>query len=323
MLSALVAGAALAQGQSNDLKISAWVVFWNPACFTRFAEQSSRVTEVMPEWIAMDSEGMPYRRVKENEAEKASFWKTAKASGTTTLAMVSNFASEAGGFDALRVQKMLASKETRAKHIRQLVSIAKEDGFKGLDIDIESLQAKDREAYSLYVEELAKATKRESLLLTVTVHPKTDDKGGWEGPEAQDYARIGRAADVVKIMCYDYSWSGSSQPGPIAPDDWVEQVITYAKTVIPAKKIDMGVAGYGYDWTTKPAGSMRFDGWKDLDSEATDCPRSGERINGARYFSGAGAFARKKALAKKLGIRGLALWYLGSEDPAVWTNFQP
>lgn len=322
LLSTLAAGVAFAQAPSNDLTISAWVVFWNPDCFTRFAEQSSIVTEVMPEWIAMDSEGMPYRRVKENDVEKASFWKTAKASKTKTLAMISNFASEAGGFDAARVQKMLATKEARAKHIRQLVSIAKEDGFKGLDIDIESLHAKDKEAYSLYVEELAQATKKARLFLTVTVHPKTNDKGGWEGPEAQDYARIGKAADVVKIMCYDFSWSGS-QPGPIAPDDWVEQVITYAKTVIPAKKIDMGVAGYGYDWTTKPAGSMRFDGWKDLDAEATDCPRSGERINGARYFSGAGAFARKKALAKKLGIRGLALWYLGSEDPAIWSSFKP
>ena len=65
--------------------------------------------------------------------------------------------------------------------------------------------------------------------------------------QAQDYAAIGRVADQVRVMAYDYHWS-TSAPGPIAPVDWVRDVLDYSLTRIPADKIVLGVPLYGYDW---------------------------------------------------------------------------
>lgn len=296
--------------------MTGWMVFWNPNSLAAFEQRASRIDEVKPEWIRMDAEGMPVKRDIDPAAQKK-FFEIAKKHKVTTLAMISNYANEAGGFEATRVQKMLKTKESRAKHIDALTKILKSDGFNGVDLDIESLKASDRENYSLYVEELGRVLKREKLLMTVTVHPKESEPGNWDGPQAQDWARLGKAADVFKIMCYDHAWT-TSPPGPIAPTPWVERVMTLAKSLVPANKLDMGVAGYGYDWSVKPTASTTWSTWKDLDKDATYCPLSGERINGDRYFSGAKAFEDKKKLAEKLGIRGLALWYFGSEDPAIW-----
>lgn len=302
-----------------QLQNSAWLVFWNPASLDRFKSQAHRIAEIKPEWIGVDADGMPFRREQGTPEAKKRFWETVRRHKVTALAMVSNFASEVGGFDAKRVQKMLADSEIRRRHIESLVAIVREDGFAGIDLDIESLQAADRDPFSEYVEELATALRKHRLRLTVTVHPKESDEGTWEGPRAQDYARIGRAADSVKVMTYDHAWA-TSDPGPIAPDAWVERVMTYALSQIPHEKLELGIAGYGYDWTNRPARSLTWADWLPFDAEAEYCPLSGERVAGDRRFSGAKAFRQKEEIARRLRLRGIALWYVGSEDPAVWAK---
>jgi spore germination protein YaaH len=50
-------------------------------------------------------------------------------------------------------------------------------------------------------------------------------------------------------MTYDYSYT-TSAPGPVAPLWWVEDVVDYMTDTakIPAAKLLMGVATYGYNW---------------------------------------------------------------------------
>jgi len=66
--------------------------------------------------------------------------------------------------------------------------------------------------------------------------------------QRNDYAAIGRAADQVRLMGYDYHWD-SSPPGPVAPVSWIRAVLRYAKTRIPASKIILGAPLYGYGWS--------------------------------------------------------------------------
>jgi spore germination protein len=53
---------------------------------------------------------------------------------------------------------------------------------------------------------------------------------------AQDFRAIGVAVDEVRVMTYDYSWD-TSPPGPIAPADWVREVIAWTVTEIPRHKV--------------------------------------------------------------------------------------
>ena len=51
----------------------------------------------------------------------------------------------------------------------------------------------------------------------------------WSGPQAQDWQRLGAAVDFFKIMTYDFHYS-TSEPGPIAPLAWVDEVLDFAAT---------------------------------------------------------------------------------------------
>jgi spore germination protein len=233
------------------------------------------------------------------------------------------------GFSAERVHNVVSDPDRRRQHIDDIVALVLENDFDGIDIDYESLDAQDRDDFSLFVEELAAALHGENKLLSIAVHPKTSDEGSWEGPAAQDWARLGAAVDEFKIMTYDYHWS-TSDAGPIAPVGWANQVIDYAATVVPPQKTYLGVHFYGYDWLGKNAKSLtwmqvqalirRYDAQvqRDESNEAWFSYESGG-VNTV-YFADAQSVEAKLAgvFARHPDLAGIAIWRLGSEDPDNW-----
>ena len=74
--------------------------------------------------------------------------------------------------------------------------------------------------------------------------------GATQGGSAID--AIGRVADRIFIMGYDYHWQGSTTPGPVAPLQSGSQTVSdtvsrYARHV-PVAKLILGVPAYGYSW---------------------------------------------------------------------------
>jgi len=312
----LLAMLVLAGGERppQKLKMSGWVVFWNDRSPESFAANVKKINEVMPEWIKVTSDGRAVRRAKPDPVNLA-FLATAKKNKVAVYGMTSNYSDD---FDGNLVHRFLVDPVKRDQHISQLTAIAVEDKLAGIDLDYESLAAADRDLYSDFVERLGTALRKVKKKLSVTVHAKESEPGNWDGAIAQDWARLGKAADVFRVMTYDQHWS-TSEAGPIAGDDWVERVLRFAVSKVPATKVDMGVAAYGYDWSKKPATSLVWQDFTKAGSAKID-PVSGELVADQTWFSGDEAFKRKKALAEKLGVRGLSLWYIGSEQPTIWSR---
>jgi hypothetical protein len=67
------------------------------------------------------------------------------------------------------------------------------------------------------------------------------------------YNMIGIApfVDRIRIMAYDYSYSGA---GPIAPYNWVRSMVQYSASVIDPVKVQIGVPTYGRFWSEKKSG---------------------------------------------------------------------
>jgi len=295
------------------LELSGWLVSWNPQSIQSFTRNAAQFSEVFPEWIMVTEDGRAVRRRQLPDEYTKPLFAAARKNKIAVYGMASNYADT--GFEATRMTKMLADPKKRTQHVADMLAITKADGLDGIDLDYESLPATDRENFSKFVVELGAALKKAKKKFSVTVHPKESEPGNWDGPKAQDWAAIGKAVDRFRIMCYDFSWADSGA-GPIAPDDWVERVMTFAKTVVPANKLDMGIACYGYDWSKKPALSIVAG---DLPKVAFEIdPRSGERRVNQMYFGGPESAKRKSILAKKLGVRGLSAWYIGSEIDGTW-----
>lgn len=235
-----------------------------------------------------------------------------------------------GGFDPQRVSLVVNDPARRAQHIQDILALVRDNGYDGIDIDYESLNPADRDAFSLFIEELAAALHAEGKLLSIAVHAKSDDAGAWSGAAAQDWTRLGAAVDMFKIMTYDFH-NAASEAGPIAPLDWVDDVLSYAATVVPPEKTWMGVPVYGYDWA---GGGGRSLNWRQAlklveqnSAQPQRDPASGEMwfsYNGGSntvwYNDGETLAGRLALLAEKHPhVAGIAIWPLGGEDPANWT----
>ena len=315
--------------------IAAWMpTSWDTVnALASFHAHADQMDEVSPFWYAVDRDGTldPY-----DGARDASLVQFAHAHGVLVIPTVSN------GFDPERMHRILNDPDLRALHIGALTKEIQRYGYDGIDIDYENLYAGDRDAFSAFVSALAAKVHRlpGSKVLTIAVHAKRSEPGTWNGAQAQDWHALGGAVDEFRVMTYDYCWSlgceGSwgSPPGPIAPTWWMEEVIRFAVTQVPAAKVMMGVHFYGYDWNSSGVGTALT--WLDVQSLlattgasvhwwATDSGGKPVEEHWFSYGNGHGVvFADHDSvrarwrLARSLGIRGIAIWRLGSEDPQNW-----
>ena len=257
----------------------------------------------------------------------------ARDRGLNIFATVTNQPAGRLSFSRDIAAAILATPASRRRHIENLVALVKEKGFDGIDLDWEALKGSDRQSFATFVEELAAALHAEGRFLSIAVFPKTQKQGRWDSQVAMDYKRLGAAVDEFKVMAYNFSgpWSG---PGPQAPLDWADKVLTFAQSQVPAGKIYLGVPFYGYDWHAGKATAVlpRGAGAAVAQYEVTvgHDPASGEAT--LRYTDGEGVahvvyYQDEKAVAAKLDllrkkhprIAGIAVWVMGQEDPAFWT----
>ncbi len=235
------------------------------------------------------------------------------------------------GFNRERVADVIHDPEKRSEHVEDIVALVERMDYDGIDIDYEGLFAEDRDAYSAFIEELAPALHANERLLSIAVHPKTAEEGTWGGPLAQDWARIGAVVDEFKIMTYDYHYGGGD-PGAISPVPWANEVISYAKSLVPAEKIYLGVHFYGYDWLNQSGTSLTWTGAtaiaqvREIEEIKRDASNEAWFTYGLNY-SRTVYFADALTVRTKLesvfenhpDIAGIAIWRLGGEDPENWT----
>lgn len=123
----------------------------------------------------------------------------------------------------------------------------------------------------------------------------------------------------------------------MAPYGWVEENIKFAAKSIPKNKIAVCIGAYGYDWPVPTsAGDIEYIGLKEALDRAQE---KGAKIqwdddsqspfftytadNGTEHkvwFENGYSAAKKIALAKELGIHGIAIWRMGFEDAEYWNQ---
>jgi len=251
-----------------------------------------------------------------------------RAAGLLVVPTIANVT--AGRWAYQPVGRMLHSAPLRAQQVAAIVALVQRRDYAGIDIDYENLHASDRGAFSMFVADLARALHAHGKVLSVAVFAKTSNAGTDPRNLAQDYAAIGRAADQVRLMGYDYHWA-TSAPGPVAPAGWIRAVLDYAKTQIPASKIVLGVPLYGYDWS---AGHGTAISWRQAlrlarqhhvaprYDTASQAPWFSYTAAGRRHtvwFENAASSRAKFGLAHRAGIAGVYLWMYGDQDSGTWS----
>ncbi len=230
-------------------------------------------------------------------------------------------------FDRDIVAAIIHDDEIRQLHVQTIVDEVLKHDFDGIDIDYEGLWAEDRSMFTLFMEELSAAMHAEGKIVSMALHAKTEEPGTWEAQEAQDWAALGAVVDEFKIMTYDYH-NGLTEAGSIAPFDWVDEVLTFAATVVPPEKTYMGIHFYGRDWVGSVGEAKE---WIAIQSTILryEPEITRDEFDEAVFTYGSGHtvhFPDAKSLQSRLetimekhpDIAGIAIWRVGGEDPENW-----
>jgi GH18 family chitinase len=250
-----------------------------------------------------------------------------RAAGLRVVPTLANIT--AGRWAYQPVAHILHDPALRKQHVAAIVALVRQHHYAGIDIDYEDLRARDRAAFTAFVTELAAALHAHGKVLSVALFAKTTDAGYAPRNVAQDYAAVGRAADQVRIMTYDYHWA-TSAPGPVAPIGWVRSVVRYAKSQIPANRI-IGVGLYGYDWSGGHGTAISWLHALRLSSRyharahydpASQAPwftytdTAGHRH--VVWFENQASARAKFGAALGSQVGGVFLWMFGYEDTGTW-----
>lgn len=171
----------------------------------------------------------------------------AKNYGVAPILTLTPFGPD-GQFSNYLITRVVNDEAAKAQLIEELENQILERGFEGVDIDFEYILAEDRIVFAEFVSEVRIAINALGYPVSVALAPKTSDTQAGLLYEGKDYALLGEAADYVLLMTYEWGYTFGPAMA-VAPLNKVREVVEYALTKIPAKKINLGIANYGYDWT--------------------------------------------------------------------------
>lgn len=334
--------------------VDAWAPYWTLSESAPVAEERlADIREISPFWFG--ARGAKQIVVDEHASESRTS-EFLEAIAKTPARLVPSIRDEmpAGG-----MARILANPTTRATHVAAIVAFAEELDADGIDLDYEQFAFADgrstwedtRPNWVEFVADLATALHADGRTLTISIPPVYDaERSSSSGYWVYDHGAIAEHVDAIRIMGYDYS---VSEPGPIAPIDWVRNVVAGVSEAVPEeyhRKLVLGVPVYGYNWVLSTVGECPADaegqttvslrsvddlasrrggtpvydaGWDEwtFDYELTvgtapdDCVQSRE----VRWVGVEGVAARAE-LARRAGWGGVGLWALGYENPDAWSR---
>ena len=209
--------------------------------------------------------------------------------------------------------------------------------YRGLSLDFEGLPGDAIPAYLSFIQELYAEMHPRNLRLYVNTTVSTPDA---------DLSRIAANSDGIILMNYDQH-QATSDPGPIASQDWFVGNLRRVLNVVPKEKLICAIGSYGYDWTLsipnpkarrhlKPkvlntedlhvseAWQRASDSDADLDLDYDSLNPHFEYIDEdlnqrhVVWFLDGVTVLNELRAARQLGLQTFALWRLGEEDGSLW-----
>ncbi|MBO1515639.1 glycoside hydrolase family 18 protein [Metabacillus bambusae] len=262
------------------------------------------------------------------------FPQIAKQNNVTLMMAITNLENDQFNDELGRI--VLTNMDIQNKLLNNIVTTAKKYGFRDIHFDMEYLRPEDREAYNQFLRKAKNRFNQEGWLLSTALAPKTSagQKGRWY--EAHDYKAHGEIVDFVVIMTYEWGYS-AGPPMPVSPINPVREVLEYAISEMPSRKIMMGQNLYGYDWTlpfvqggqyakaVSPQQAIqlasKYNEQIEYDYEA-QAPHFNYIDDNSKehkvWFEDARSIQAKFDLIKELNLRGISYWKLGLAFPQNW-----
>jgi len=323
--------------------VAAFYAPWQETGLHSLDANASRMTHLLPVWVHLrsDANGLDFHdwdpALTPHNLEAL---KLARANNLNVVPVFSNAqisSNGSGEFDAKRVHIFLNDPALQQRVIGELLRWCIKNRFQGINVDFENLEPADYPRLIPFLQRMKKAFNAapQPLLVSADLEAKNDRNtpGG-----TLDWRAVSSVCDFVIVMAYD-EHSENSPPGPIASIGWYREVVQRAVQSIPRDKLVVGLANYSYDWMegrewaeplTYQAALVTAHDFRqeekpadivDFDSEFLNPTFLYEDDDGKKHevwMLDAITAANQWLIAENYGVRGMAIWVLGSTDPSIW-----
>ena len=314
---------------TTKLEVSGWIPYWQASAGTADAlAHLGTFTEINPFGYGVLADGSLTDLLSISNEPWTSFIKTAQSKKIRIAPTIT-------WTDGSAIDRVLENPTLRNAQIKAIVALVNSHNFDGIDIDYEQKLPQTETSFALFLRDLYSAMGNKWV--ECDIEPEYD----------VDYTAYSKYCDRVKIMTYDQrvinntlSTLTTSPYAPIADTKWVEQSITAAAKIIPKSKLVVGIATYGYEYqvsqlssgyaykligafnpsyATNLATQLHITPVRNTAGELSFAYLPAVTSMHLLWWSDATAIASKVALAKSLGIRGVAIFKVdGGEDPKMW-----
>jgi spore germination protein YaaH len=339
LASLLCAALALAAPVHAQRPEVLWYMTDAEASVQSFLANADQIDVVAPQVYFIDSAGTIWGSVDRRVIARA------RERGVKLVPLVMN-----PGFDQGIMHHVLTVPEPRARAIRNLAALCRDNRFAGLQFDFENIAVTDRDAFTSFARESADSLHAAGCTLSAAVVPRATDFPGstayhrwiydnWRG--VYDYKALADALDFISLMTYAQH-TGGTTPGPVAGYPWMEEALRYTISLgVPPSKISLGIPAYsawwypawdalkgpraaGHDVSYAVAtGVLARHGVAPVWDDVQKTPYAmfeDDGINQFVFLEDARAFTAKRQLVSQYKLRGYSVWVLGHEDPAVWQH---
>jgi cellulose synthase/poly-beta-1,6-N-acetylglucosamine synthase-like glycosyltransferase/spore germination protein YaaH/peptidoglycan/xylan/chitin deacetylase (PgdA/CDA1 family) len=313
--------------KANSLSLirAAFYTPWNAnLSLPDLKKNADKINTIFPEWFFIDT--VTHRLQIRIDSAGLVLMQQKKL---RIMPMLTNFNSSKNDFDGKLLHKILKDTIARNKFIQQVSDTLSFYHLNGINIDFEELQEKTNEPLTSFQKKLFETLHAKNLLVSMDVEPMNND---------YDYKKLSDYNDYIILMAYD-EYNGSTGPGPISGQKWIEDAVSWTADKIDPSKIIVGVAGFGYSWSDGKLDELpltyndAINKAKTINAKiiydddtynlhynyATENTEDSEDvINHEVWFTDAATTFNILRFSDEFPTAGTALWRLGSEDQRIW-----
>lgn len=252
---------------------------------------------------------------------------------TVPMMSITNFTSTSAGNNLAHV--VLDDLQIVERLLTNILSIMREKGYMGLNVDFENVLPADRENYNRFLQLTVDRLHPEGYFVSTAVAPKISGTQTGTLYEAHDYPAHGRIVDFVILMTYEWGYR-KGPPQAISPLNQIRRVLDYAVSVIPRNKLFFGFQIYARDWLLPHVAGQEAETFS-MQEAISRAVRYGTVIQydivtqspffrytdeqGRRHevwFEDARSAQAKFDTVKAYNLAGISYWALGYPFPQNW-----
>ncbi|HYM60710.1 MAG TPA: glycosyltransferase [Thermoanaerobaculia bacterium] len=320
--------------------VAAFYAPWQETGLHSLQTNAKKMTHILPAWVHLQEGGTGldfHDWDPELVPHNKDVIDIARAANLNIMPVLSN--AQLSDFDAKRVHVFLNDIKVQNRTTIELRRWLLANKFQGINVDFENLDPEDYKLLVPFLQRLSVAFSPAGLKVSADLEAR--NLAEQNGQSLFDWKAAAAACDFVVVMAYDQHNSGSG-PGPIASIDWYKDIVlqrALKNGTIPADKLVIGLGNYGYDWmdgrgwaepltyqsalllAKKYRVGEKLEDIVDFDEKAlnpTFWYVDDDNKQHEVWFLDAITAANQWMIAQIYGVRGAAVWVLGSADPSIW-----